>query len=353
MATVTTRRVRTQRLETQLLQAGSADLPTLVLVHGNVSSAAFFADTMSRLGDSLHCLAPDLRGFGGSERKPVRAENGVADFADDLHELLGELGLLGAGPIAMLGWSLGGGVVMRYAMDHPELVGKLVLEAAMSPYGFGGTRDLTGTPCAPDYAGSGGGTANPELVRLIAEGYRGAEHDASPRRVLTGLYVRPPCELDEQLIDRLVEGMLRLATGEDFYPGDGVTSEHWPGMAPGSRGVNNAISPKYCDLSGFGSLAGGPDVLWIRGDSDQIVSDASLVDLGTLGQLGVVPGWPGADLFPPQPMVGQLRAVLNDYASAGGSYREQVLAGCGHSPHLEQPTAFETLVRDFLRPELA
>jgi len=349
MATVSTRRVRTQRLETHLLEAGSAELPTLVLVHGNVSAANFFADTMARLGDSLHCLAPDLRGFGGSERKPVRAERGVADFAEDLHELFGELDLLGAGPIALLGWSLGGGVVMRFAMDHPELVGKVVLEAAMSPYGFGGTRDLTGTPCAPDYAGSGGGTANPELVRLIAEGYRGDEHEAAPRRVLTGLYVRPPCELDEQLTDRLVDGMLQLATGEDFYPGDGVASPHWPGTAPGSRGVNNAISPKYCDLSGFGALAGGgPDVLWLRGDSDQIVSDASLVDLGRLGQLGVLPDWPGMDVFPPQPMLGQLRAVLDAYAATGGSYREQVLTDCGHSPHLEQPAVFEALVRDFV-----
>ena len=36
------------------------------------------------------------------------------------------------------GWSMGGGVVMQYALDHPAL--SLTLQAPVSPYGFGGTR---------------------------------------------------------------------------------------------------------------------------------------------------------------------------------------------------------------------
>ena len=39
-------------------------------------------------------------------------------------------------------------------------------------------------------------------------------------------------------------------------------------------------------------------------------------------------------------MVGQTRAVLDRYAAAGGTYREVVLPGCGHSPHLERPAEF-------------
>ena len=34
---------------------------------------------------------------------------------------------------------------------------------------------------------------------------------------------------------------------------------------------------------------------------------------------GVLPGWPGADVYPVQPMVSQTRGVLDRYASAGGS----------------------------------
>ena len=78
-------------------------------------------------------------------------------------------------------------------------------------------------------------------------------------------------------------------------------------------------------------------MLWIHGDSDMIVGDLSLFDFGGLGKLGYVPGWPGDDVYPPQPMVGQTRAVLEQYAAAGGAYREVLLADCAHSPHIEHP----------------
>jgi len=340
--------IETSRLRTHVLQSGPRDAPALVLVHGNVSSARFFAETMAVLGERWHCAAPDLRGFGRSQRAPVDARRGVRDFADDLHALLAETGLLPDGQrVHLLGWSLGGGVVMQYAIDHPGAVASIVLESPMSPFGFGGTRDTAGTPCWPDFAGSGGGTANPELVRRIAAGDRGAEDGTSPRRVLTTLY-GVELSLPSGVEDALVDGMLEMATGDDYYPGDQVASPNWPGTAPGSRGVNNAISPKYCDLSGFATTDGRPDVLWIRGDADAIISDASLVDLGHLGALGAVPGWPGADVYPAQPMVGQLRAVLDWYQTAGGRYKEHVLAGCGHSPHLERPREFTEIVTQFL-----
>jgi pimeloyl-ACP methyl ester carboxylesterase len=345
--------VPTSRLRTHVLTAGPAGGPVLVLVHGNVSSARFFAPSMSVLAARCRCLAPDLRGFGLSEIVPVDARRGVRDFADDLHALLTESHLVPAGQrVHLLGWSLGGAVVLQYAIDHPGAVASIVLESPMSPYGFGGTRDDGGTPCWPDFAGSGGGTASPELVRRIAAGDRGRGDATSPRQVLTTLYVRPPFEFPVQLEDELVDAMLQMATGDDFYPGDAAASPHWPGTAPGTRGVNNAISPRYCDVSGFAGIAGGPDVLWVRGDSDQIVSDASLVDLGYLGQLGAVPGWPGADVYPPQPMVSQMRDVLDRYRAAGGRYEEHVLADCGHSPHLEKPAEFQALIGDFL-PEAA
>jgi pimeloyl-ACP methyl ester carboxylesterase len=343
---VTSSHVDTQRLRTHVLTAGSPDLPTLVLVHGNVSSARFFAETMAVLADRFHCVAPDMRGFGHSETRPVDARRGLSDFGDDLHAVLTEI--VPGKPLHLLGWSLGGGIVLRYAMDYSEAVASIVLESPMSPYGFGGTRDVDGTPSSPDHAGSGGGTANAEMVRRIRAGDTTSEDNTSPRRVLTTLYGQAPYELAPAVEDALVAEMLALAIGDDNYPGDSVTSPAWPGMAPGERGVNNAISPRYCDLAGFADLPVHPDVLWIRGDADQIVSDTALVDLGYLGQLGLVPGWPGADTFPPQPMVGQTRAVLDRYQAGGGRYTEHVLAGCGHSPHLERPAEFVELVTAFL-----
>jgi pimeloyl-ACP methyl ester carboxylesterase len=112
--------VATARLRTHLLQAGPATAPVLVLLHGNVSSARFFAETMAALAGQFRCIAPDLRGFGGSQPAPVDARRGVRDFADDVHALLTGTGLLAGGQrVHLLGWSLGSGVALQYAIDHP------------------------------------------------------------------------------------------------------------------------------------------------------------------------------------------------------------------------------------------
>jgi pimeloyl-ACP methyl ester carboxylesterase len=124
-----------------------------------------------------------------------------------------------------------------------------------------------------------------------------------------------------------------------------ATSPNWPGVAPGARGINNAISGKHVNLAGFAQVEPKAAVLWIRGADDQVVSDTSLFDLGYLGSLGAVPGWPG-DVFPPQPMIAQTRAVLDAYQAGGGKVREEVLPDCGHSPHIELAETFNALLAE-------
>jgi pimeloyl-ACP methyl ester carboxylesterase len=134
--------------------------------------------------------------------------------------------------------------------------------------------------------------------------------------------------------------MLTTALGEGNYPGDSVVSESWPGFAPGKAGVLNTMAPQYFNASRMVDIADKPPVLWVRGLSDVIVSDTSLFDLNYLGQLGIIPGWPGAEAAPPQPMIAQTRAVLDAYRDAGGQVTELALEDCGHSPHLEHPDRF-------------
>lgn len=119
--------------------------------------------------------------------------------------------------------------------------------------------------------------------------------------------------------------------------------------APGKFGPNNMLSPLYRDdVERLYALANKPPVLWIRGADDQIVADASLFDAGTLGQIGAIPGWPGADVFPPQPMVSQARAVLSAYQSAGGTVEEVVIAECGHTPYIEKAAEFNAVFHRWL-----
>lgn len=73
-----------------------------------------------------------------------------------------------------------------------------------------------------------------------------------------------------------------------------------------------------------------------------------MFDLANLGALGALPGWPGSETHPPQPMVTQTRAVLDRYATAGGSYDEIVIADAGHSPHIEKPAEFSAALEEIL-----
>ncbi|WP_273842722.1 alpha/beta hydrolase [Rubrobacter calidifluminis] len=342
---VRSKTVQTSRLRTHLLESGPEEGIPVLMIHGNVSSSRFFEETLAAFPQGFRGLAPDLRGFGDSEVAPVDATRGLRDFSDDLFALVESLGLQGT-RLHLAGWSMGGAIALQYTMDHPQKVASITLIDPMSPYGFGGTKDEGGTPCWPDFAGSGGGTANPEFVRRLSEGDRTDEDANSPRNVMRQFYFKPPFEPEREEV--YLSSMLSTATGEDNYPGDLTTSPNWPGLAPGRRGVNNAISPRYCNLSGFAGIEPKPPVLWVRGADDVIVSDESLLDFGTLGRLGAVPDWPGEEVYPPQPMVSQMRVLLENYAAVGGSFREEVIEDCGHSPHVEKPDVFRNLFFGFL-----
>ncbi|TKV58950.1 alpha/beta hydrolase [Nakamurella flava] len=335
---ITVRTVDTSRIGVQVHHrtpdAGDAAGVTTVLVHGNVSSSVFFHPLLRALPTDVPAMAVDLRGFGGSDPAPVDATPGLRDFADDVWATLDALGL---DRVHLVGWSMGGGVVLQMLLDAPGRVHALTLVNPVSPYGFGGTGP-DGAPVHPDGAGSGAGGANPQFVAALAADVGTDQSDPfSPRSVLRAFYVAPGWpHQGTPLEDELVASMRTTVTGMDNYPGDAAASPHWPTLAPGRRGVLNTMAPTHLDLSGVVDIAPRPPVLWIRGEVDQIVSDASMFDLAQLGRLGAVPGYPGVDEFPPQPMVGQTRAVLDRYAAAGGQYREVVLPGVGHSPHIEQ-----------------
>lgn len=331
---IAARRIQTPGLAVNVLVREGDDPATpaertLILVHGNVSSALFWQELMQDLPSDLRVVAVDLRGFGGTESLPVDATRGVRDFSDDLHATLEAMGI---GAAHLVGWSMGGGVVMQYALDHPVL--SLTLQASVSPYGFGGTR-RDGSRLTDDDAGCGGGGANPDFVQRLVDHDLSDEAPTSPRSVFRSGYVSSGYKSPHE--DVWVHSMLTTSTASGNYPGDSVPSENWPGFAAGTIGVLNTMAPTYFNTSAIVDLDPKPPILWVHGDADAIVSDASFYDLNHLGALGIVPGWPGAETAPAQPMVSQTRDVLATYAARGGVVQELHLEGVGHAPHLERP----------------
>ena len=342
---ITQKKVKTDRLEVAYIEAGTGSIP-LVLVHGNLSSSLFFQDLMQNLSaiGRYKIYAIDMRGYGESEVLDVDATRGVEDYSDDLDAFARALYL---DSYHLLGWSLGGNVVMQYAIDYAYKLRSLTLEATSSPFGFGGTKDAQGTPIWPDFAGSGGGIVNTDFVRLLAEGDRG-DSQFSPRTTMNTFYFKPPFKPSPDREEMYLSSQLMTKVTPGNYPGDFISSNNWPNVAPGIKGAINGLSPKYLNQGNLASISKKMPVLWIHGADDQVVSDTSFFDFGFLGQIGAVPGWPGVDAYPPQPMKAQVRTVLERYKANGGEYREAQLAECGHSPHIEKQDEVVQIFTNFI-----
>ena len=329
--------ITTPRLTTRVLFAGDEDGRPVLFLHGNSSSATWWEEAMVTLPDGFRAIAPDQRGFGEADPKEkINATRGVGDLAEDAIALLDFLGIDAA---HVVGSSMGGSVVWRLLMDYPDRWLTVTQVDPGSPYGFAGTKDIDGTPCYPDFAGSGGGLVNPQVVELVKRGDLDPDNPFTMRSALRRLVCKPPFVPARE--EDILASCLSIHIGEQDWPGDKVTSPNWPYTAPGVWGAANALSPKYADdPARLYSIDPKPPILWLRGSHDLAVSDKAASDPGTLGAMGLIPGWPGMDVYPPQPMLGQTRNVLERYAAAGGAYQEIVIEDAGHAPYLDNLEGF-------------
>jgi pimeloyl-ACP methyl ester carboxylesterase len=115
-------------IKTNYLEAGKGD--PVVLIHGSgpgVTSYANWRLVLPALAENFRVLAPDMVGFGFSER-PANIEYGVQTWADQVVGLMDTLELPKA---HLVGNSFGGAIALRIATQHPDRVGKLVLMGSM------------------------------------------------------------------------------------------------------------------------------------------------------------------------------------------------------------------------------
>lgn len=111
----------------RLLTGGDeTDRTPVLLIHGGGSDNAAISwfRVFAPLSEHRRVWALDLPGFGGSiDADPVGGPQELAAVAADV------LARLGAGPVVVIGVSMGGDVALNLALHHPERVAGLVLIA--------------------------------------------------------------------------------------------------------------------------------------------------------------------------------------------------------------------------------
>lgn len=147
MAEPVERDVTASGVRLRVSEAG--DGPPVLFLHGLFADRTTWGRVMGGLSDRFRLIAPDLPGFGESEKPPAsRFGYGVDAFSEAICDLYAALEV---GRAAVVGHGLGGGVALALAARHPELVSRLVLIDALC---YPPRRDLTRSIALIPFAGS-------------------------------------------------------------------------------------------------------------------------------------------------------------------------------------------------------
>ena len=84
--------IDTDRIRMSVWTSGPKDGTPVLLIHGNLVTGRFWQDVAAKLPDNLSIAAPDLRGFGRTEPKPIDATRGLDDWTEDVESLVKALG---------------------------------------------------------------------------------------------------------------------------------------------------------------------------------------------------------------------------------------------------------------------
>ena len=103
----------------------------LLLLHGGLGQIEMFGPVIPILAKNRQVIGVDLHGHGRTGLGDRKIN--LIDIGNDLAEILTQLGYK---QVDVLGYSMGGGVALRLAVQHPEKVRRLVIASA--PYAKAG-----------------------------------------------------------------------------------------------------------------------------------------------------------------------------------------------------------------------
>jgi pimeloyl-ACP methyl ester carboxylesterase len=117
------RDVSIRGVRVRFLEAGHG--PAIVLVHGFLASHTAWGSVFAPLTSRFRVIAPDLPGFGDSEKPPPsRYAYTATSFAETVVDLISALDVNRA---AIIGQRMGATVALTMAVTYPHLVERLVL----------------------------------------------------------------------------------------------------------------------------------------------------------------------------------------------------------------------------------
>jgi pimeloyl-ACP methyl ester carboxylesterase len=202
-------------------------LPAVLFVHGWQANRCVWREVIEALGPDVHTIAVDLRGFGDSRKAPgpYRLER----YASDLRELTDALDLP---KVVLAGHSMGATVGLRFALDAPERIRKLVLIAPV-PAGDGEysekgkaflratagdpvaartwlTRTFAGTPneAQLDFVCAAAANAAPAAVLESLDSWTSADFADATRSISAPSLVIAPEHDNPQRVERKVAALL-------------------------------------------------------------------------------------------------------------------------------------------------
>lgn len=120
--------VDAEGVRTRYVQAGDANAPVLIMLHGTAGSWETYSATLGAHAVHMNCYALDMVGTGLSD-KPDQPYH-IADYVNHVAAFMDALGVRSA---SVMGVSLGSWVAARFALTYPDRTEKLVL---VSPAGL-------------------------------------------------------------------------------------------------------------------------------------------------------------------------------------------------------------------------
>jgi pimeloyl-ACP methyl ester carboxylesterase len=254
--------------------------PVILLIHGMAGSSRTWLPVLQILARDYTVVAPDLLGHGESA-KPM-GDYSLGAYASGLRDLL--VGTLGIERATLVGQSLGGGVAMQFAYQHPELCERLVLVAS-------------------------GGLGREVSWVLRALALPGAEY------VLPALFPRAARRAGDRLVRFLHERGVRAPHVAEMWQAYASLTET-PNRRAFVRTVRAVIDPGGQTVSARDRLylADAVPTLIVWGDQDDIIP--------------VAHAHATHELLPKS--------------------RLEIFEGAGHFLHVEHPLRFAETLRDFI-----